>query len=228
MTQEQPGRQRKRKPKVWRRPWVIGLTALLLGAAFGSASAGGGTVATTTAAAPAPTVTVTAAAAPAQTVTVTTDPVPATPATVTAVATAVVTVTEPAAAPVPVPIPTAATSAPARTELPSSVAAAPVGDQDCPDFASQAEAQAYFESLGGPSVDPDDLDRDKDGLACERDESGGGSAPSLAPTRTGSGGGSASYANCTEARNAGVTPLRRGDRGYSRNLDRDGDGVACE
>ncbi|MFS1513600.1 excalibur calcium-binding domain-containing protein [Chengkuizengella sp. SCS-71B] len=36
------------------------------------------------------------------------------------------------------------------------------------------------------------------------------------------------YANCTLAREAGVTPLHAGDLGYSTKLDRDGDGVACE
>lgn len=36
------------------------------------------------------------------------------------------------------------------------------------------------------------------------------------------------YANCTEVRNAGVAPLYEGEPGYSRKLDRDGDGVACE
>ncbi|MFH9661158.1 excalibur calcium-binding domain-containing protein [Streptomyces sp. NPDC017248] len=36
------------------------------------------------------------------------------------------------------------------------------------------------------------------------------------------------YANCTEARAAGVTPLHTGDPGYDGHLDRDGDGVACE
>lgn len=39
---------------------------------------------------------------------------------------------------------------------------------------------------------------------------------------------SAYYANCSEARAAGVAPLYTGDPGYSRKLDRDGDGVACE
>jgi hypothetical protein len=38
-------------------------------------------------------------------------------------------------------------------------------DMDCKDFSSQREAQAYFESHG-PS-DPDRLDRDNDGIACE-------------------------------------------------------------
>jgi endonuclease YncB( thermonuclease family) len=36
------------------------------------------------------------------------------------------------------------------------------------------------------------------------------------------------YASCAEVINAGAAPLRRGDRGYSTKLDRDGDGVACE
>ncbi|WP_323742696.1 excalibur calcium-binding domain-containing protein [Nocardioides islandensis] len=36
------------------------------------------------------------------------------------------------------------------------------------------------------------------------------------------------YANCTEAEAAGVAPLYRGQPGYRRDLDGDGDGVACE
>jgi hypothetical protein len=36
------------------------------------------------------------------------------------------------------------------------------------------------------------------------------------------------YANCTAVRAAGADPIRSGDPGYSRKLDRDGDGVACE
>lgn len=36
------------------------------------------------------------------------------------------------------------------------------------------------------------------------------------------------YANCTEVRNAGAAPISTGQPGYSTNLDRDGDGIACE
>lgn len=36
------------------------------------------------------------------------------------------------------------------------------------------------------------------------------------------------FANCAEARAAGVAPIRRGEPGYSSALDRDGDGIACE
>lgn len=42
------------------------------------------------------------------------------------------------------------------------------------------------------------------------------------------GGGSVHYANCSEARAAGAAPVRVGDPGYGRHLDRDGDGVGCE
>ena len=35
-------------------------------------------------------------------------------------------------------------------------------------------------------------------------------------------------ANCAEARAAGAAPIHRGEPGYSRKLDRDGDGIACE
>lgn len=36
------------------------------------------------------------------------------------------------------------------------------------------------------------------------------------------------FRNCTEAREAGYTNIPRSSAFYSRNLDRDGDGVACE
>jgi len=36
------------------------------------------------------------------------------------------------------------------------------------------------------------------------------------------------YKNCSEARKAGGAPIRCGEPGYRVNLDRDGDGVACE
>jgi hypothetical protein len=36
------------------------------------------------------------------------------------------------------------------------------------------------------------------------------------------------YENCDAVRAAGAAPIRVGDPGYSRQLDRDGDGVACE
>lgn len=54
-------------------------------------------------------------------------------------------------------------------------------------------------------------------------------APAAAPTEGGgSDGGSVHFANCTAARDAGAAPVRTGDPGYAKHLDRDGDGVGCE
>ncbi|WP_239566099.1 excalibur calcium-binding domain-containing protein [Paenibacillus sacheonensis] len=40
--------------------------------------------------------------------------------------------------------------------------------------------------------------------------------------------GNVYYDNCTAVIAAGAAPLYKGQPGYSSNLDRDGDGVACE
>lgn len=52
-------------------------------------------------------------------------------------------------------------------------------------------------------------------------------APSASPTPA-PPDGQVFYANCYGVRAAGAAPVRRGDPGYGRHLDRDGDGVACE
>jgi len=49
----------------------------------------------------------------------------------------------------------------------------------------------------------------------------GGEAPA-------SGTEEPSFPSCAAAREAGKAPLRLGDPGYSKKLDRDGDGIACE
>ena len=66
-------------------------------------------------------------------------------------------------------IPLAALVAAVLLTLVPSAGAAPAtaADLDCSDFATQASAQSYFLSLGGPSSDPDRLDGDYDGIACE-------------------------------------------------------------
>jgi hypothetical protein len=68
------------------------------------------------------------------------------------------------------------------------------GDKDCADFASQAEAQAYFEANGGsPTNNVDNLDADHDGQACESfdygdgtggGDTGGGALPFTGPNDT--------------------------------------------
>lgn len=56
------------------------------------------------------------------------------------------------------------------------------------------------------------------------------SAQNLAPARTGAAGRTptGAFANCAEARAAGVAPVRIGEPGYGAHLDRDGDGIGCE
>lgn len=53
-------------------------------------------------------------------------------------------------------------------------------------------------------------------------------APQPAPTSKAKSGGSAYYANCAAVRAAGKAPLHIGEPGYSKKLDRDGDGIACD
>lgn len=74
-------------------------------------------------------------------------------------------------------------------------------------------------------------DRKNGGYHCHRPQAQPQpqAAPSRANLRDGEAGEQArSFANCSEARAAGAAPVRRGDPGYSRKLDRDGDGVGCE
>jgi len=74
------------------------------------------------------------------------------------------------------------------------------------------------------------LDTDRNGIACDEIEieeddppAAGGNGDSDDDS-----GGYAYYKNCTAARAAGAAPVHRGDPGYGRHLDRDGDGVGCE
>jgi hypothetical protein len=54
---------------------------------------------------------------------------------------------------------------PALGPLPK--ASAKKADKDCADFPSQRAAQIFFLKHGGPRRDPDRLDGDDDGIACE-------------------------------------------------------------
>jgi hypothetical protein len=52
------------------------------------------------------------------------------------------------------------------------------GDKDCPDFATQGDAQAYFVANGGSATNNiDNLDADHDGIACEDNPSGTVTSP---------------------------------------------------
>jgi len=53
-------------------------------------------------------------------------------------------------------------------------------------------------------------------------------APVSAPAPAPAAPAIVSFDNCTAVRNAGAAPIRSGDPGYGRHLDRDGDGIGCE
>jgi len=68
----------------------------------------------------------------------------------------------------------------------SSPGARASGDRDCSDFSNQRDAQEYFRSRGGPDSDPDRLDADGDGKACDSlpcpcGSGGGGPRPNPTP-----------------------------------------------
>jgi endonuclease YncB( thermonuclease family) len=73
----------------------------------------------------------------------------------------------------------------AAAAAPALLGAAPAGaaDRDCTDFPNQRAAQRHFIAKGGPRRDPDRLDSDGDGTACEtlpcpcRYGGGGGGSP---------------------------------------------------
>jgi endonuclease YncB( thermonuclease family) len=77
--------------------------------------------------------------------------------------------------------------------LPGVPAAAPeahAADRDCANFDDQAQAQDYFLDRGGPDSDPDRLDADGDGVACDSlpcpcasAQEAAGSPPKPAPKR---------------------------------------------
>ncbi|MCJ1677181.1 excalibur calcium-binding domain-containing protein [Streptomyces sp. APSN-46.1] len=86
---------------------------------------------------------------------------------------------------------------------------------------------------GQPKPMPKPTEKPKPAPAPTEDDSsssststGGGS--SIGGSSSTGGGGSAYYKNCAAARAAGAAPVHRGDPGYGRHLDRDGDGVGCE
>jgi hypothetical protein len=56
----------------------------------------------------------------------------------------------------------------------------------------------------------------------------GSVTPTPAPEPEAAPPGRVYFENCDAARAAGAAPVRRGDPGYGRHLDRDGDGSACE
>lgn len=78
----------------------------------------------------------------------------------------------------------AAPAAPATAEAKRAVDSVDLADRDCADFPTQAAAQTFFTTHGGPATDPHRLDADDDGIACESHFAGDDAAPSRDEART--------------------------------------------
>ncbi|MFC4809586.1 excalibur calcium-binding domain-containing protein [Paenibacillus sp. GCM10023250] len=57
---------------------------------------------------------------------------------------------------------------------------------------------------------------------------GAGGASPTSPSTPATPSTPVTYENCAAVKAAGKAPLYKGQPGYSTQLDRDGDGVACE
>ena len=77
---------------------------------------------------------------------------------------------------------------------------------------------------GGLNAEGCHNNRKTGGYHCHR----GASASPAKALRAVSSSSEREFANCSQARAAGAAPVRTGDPGYGRHLDRDGDGVGCE
>ena len=90
-------------------------------------------------------------------------------------------------------------------------------DRDCADFPNQAAAQDYFIDHGGPSSDPDSLDGDSDGIACESNPcpcssaGGGGSGGGSGGGGNHGGGGTGDGGSSGGRKHATVTEITDGD-----------------
>lgn len=91
---------------------------------------------------------------------------------------------------------------PERDEVPVQGSVSPSGDLDCPDFNSQQEAQAVYNQ---DTSDPNGLDADNDGLACEDfDYTDGGETGGVTPTGGDTAGGGDTGDTTSEDQYAGV------------------------
>ena len=71
-------------------------------------------------------------------------------------------------------------------------------------------------------------DRKRGGYHCHRKTQGIRTVPGRERSLVSPMTEGADYRNDASSRAAGASPIRIGENGYRRELDRDGDGVACE
>lgn len=85
----------------------------------------------------------------------------------------------------------------------------------------EADAKAAAEKKAAEKAEAEKKAADKKAAQEKAEREAYTPPPAKAPSST-------YYANCSAVKAAGAAPIYNGDPGYSRKLDRDGDGVACE
>lgn len=100
---------------------------------------------------------------------------------------------------------------------------------------TEASGKEIAELKATNSTLTSEVDSLKTQVASKSTSSASGGSSSSASGGSGSSSGSSSqpsgsvyYKNCTAARAAGAAPVYKGDPGYAKHLDRDGDGIGCE
>lgn len=123
---------------------------------------------------------------------------------------------------------TESASAPSGGE---STSARPTGYTEAPGQAAPSEMNKTVASCGDPALHETGTTFFTDGSSDWTQQCANqmmAQQPAAAPEPAPAPSTSAYYPNCAAARAAGASPLYAGDPGYSSDLDRDGDGVACE
>jgi hypothetical protein len=107
--------------------------------------------------------------------------------------------------------------------------------KDCADFATQPQAQRYFEEHGGPAKDPSRLDADKNGKACEELPSGASSPAAPASPTPRPEGCDPSYPDiCVKPPPPDLDCKDIPQKGFAvrqpdpHRLDQDRNGIGCE
>ena len=106
----------------------------------------------------------------------------------------------------------------APTTDPATTAATPVGRSQKPTRQEERTPTATPDPTESPTSTP---------TSTPTSDPSRTPTPTVAPTPS-PAATTVVYQSCAQVRAAGKAPLHRGDPGYSRELDRNGDGVACE
>ncbi len=105
-------------------------------------------------------------------------------------------------------------------------ASEPQDTHNCSDFATQPEAQAFYESEGGPASDPHKLDRDGDGTACESLPAAPGKPTAKSTSETEDTHNCSDFDTWSEAQS--FFESEGGPDSDPHNLDGNDDGIACQ